>query len=140
MEPAPLCKIASGGEISRVNLAMKSILNNIDPACAFVFDEIDVGISGRAAQKVAEKMYGISSKNQVLCVTHLPQIAAIADNHLLISKNEDKGETVTDVREIKDNERVKEIARIIGGVSVTELTLKNAEETLRLAQNFKEEK
>lgn len=140
MEPAPLCKIASGGEISRVNLAMKSILNNIDPACAFVFDEIDVGISGRAAQKVAEKMYGISSKNQVLCVTHLPQIAAIADNHLLISKNEDKGETVTEVREIKDNERVKEIARIIGGVSVTELTLKNAEETLRLAQNFKEEK
>lgn len=136
----PLCKIASGGEISRVNLAIKSILYNIDPACAFVFDEIDVGISGRAAQKTAEKMYGISSGNQVLCVTHLPQIAAMADNHLLITKNEDNGETKTHVKKIEGSERVKEIARIISGVSLTELTLKNAEETLLLAQKFKNEK
>ena len=140
MEPQPLCKIASGGEISRVNLAIKSILYNIDPACAFVFDEIDVGISGRAAQKTAEKMYGISSKNQVFCVTHLPQIAAMADNHLLISKDESTFETVTGVRKIEGNDRIKEIARIISGVSVTDLTLKNAEETLKLAEEYKKDK
>jgi len=140
MELQPLSKIASGGEISRVNLAMKSILYNIDPACAFVFDEIDVGISGRAAQKIAEKLYGISSKNQILCVTHLPQIAAMADNHFLISKDESKSETETTVHKIEGKARTDEIARIISGVSVTELTIKNAEETLKLAENFKKEK
>ena len=140
MELQPLCKIASGGEISRVNLAMKSILYNIDPACAFVFDEIDVGISGRAAQKTAEKLYGISSKNQILCVTHLPQIAAMADNHLLILKDESKSETQTTVHKIEGKSRTEEIARIISGVSVTELTIKNAEETLKLAEDFKKEK
>ena len=137
MEVQPLCKIASGGEISRVNLAIKSILYDIDPACAFVFDEIDVGISGRAAQKTAEKMYGISSKNQVLCVTHLPQIASMADNHLLITKNEKEDQTVTEVSKIEGAERTEEIARIISGVSVTELTLKNADETLKLAEEYK---
>ena len=85
-------------------------------------------------------MYGISSKNQVFCVTHLPQIASMADNHLLITKNEDLGETRTEVTKIEGKNRVKEIARIIGGVSVTELTLKNAEETLKLAQDYKNTK
>lgn len=138
MEPQPLSKIASGGEISRVNLAIKSILYNIDPACAFVFDEIDVGISGRAAQKTGEKMYELSCNNQILCVTHLPQIASLADNHLLITKNEEDNVTSTHIRYIKGDERAKEIARITGGVAVTNLTLKNAEETLMLAQKYRQ--
>lgn len=138
MEPQPLNKIASGGEISRVNLAIKSILYNIDPACAFVFDEIDVGISGRAAQKTGEKMYELSQNNQILCVTHLPQIASLADNHLLITKNEDNQMTETGIKYIKDDDRTLEIARMTGGVEVTELTLKNAEETLMLAKKYRE--
>lgn len=138
MEPQPLHKIASGGEISRVNLAIKSILYNIDPACAFVFDEIDVGISGRAAQKTGEKMYELSLNNQILCVTHLPQIASLADNHLLITKKEDDKMTETGIKYIEDEERTQEIARMTGGVEVTELTLKNAEETLMLAKKYRQ--
>lgn len=138
LEVQPLNKIASGGEISRVNLAIKSILYNIDPACAFVFDEIDVGISGRAAQKTAEKMYELSLNNQILCVTHLPQIASLADNHLLITKTQEDNITSTEIKYIDGEERIKEIARITGGVSVTELTLKNAEETLMLAQKYRQ--
>lgn len=137
MEPQPLHKIASGGEISRVNLAIKSILYNIDPACAFVFDEIDVGISGRAAQKTGEKMYELSLNNQILCVTHLPQIASLADNHLLITKSEEEQMTTTDIKYIENDERTKEIARMTGGVEVTKLTLENAEETLMLAKKYR---
>lgn len=137
MPPAPLSKIASGGEISRVNLALKSVLRGIDPACAFVFDEIDTGLSGRAAQKTGEKMYGISQASQVLCVTHLPQIAAMADQHILVSKEEREGETLTRVSAIENGERVNELARMLGGVEVTELTYKNAEEMLDLAKKFK---
>ena len=139
MEVAPLSKIASGGEISRVNLALKSVLRGIDPACAFVFDEIDTGLSGRAAQKTGEKMYHISRASQVLCVTHLPQIAAMADNHILVCKEETREDTVTTVSTIEDNERVGELARMIGGVSVTELTYQNAKEILDLAKKFKQE-
>ena len=139
IEAAPLCKIASGGEISRVNLALKSVLRGIDPACAFVFDEIDTGLSGRAAQKTGEKMYHISKGAQVLCVTHLPQIAAMADNHILVSKEETKEETVTTVSAISESERANELARMIGGVSVTELTYQNAREILDLAKQLKQE-
>ncbi len=137
MEPQLLTKIASGGEISRVNLAIKSVLYNIDPACAFVFDEIDVGISGRAAQKTGEKMYGLSKSNQILCVTHLPQIASMADNHLLVLKDETSGRTETTIRYVEDEKRAEELARMMGGVEVTELTLRNAEETLQLAREYK---
>ncbi len=137
MELQPLMKIASGGEISRVNLAIKSVLYNIDPACAFVFDEIDVGISGRAAQKTGEKMYSLSENNQILCVTHLPQIAAMADNHLLVLKDERDGNTTTTIEYVKNEKRTGELARMTGGVEVTELTLKSAEETLMLADEFK---
>ncbi len=133
----PLSKIASGGEVSRVNLALKSVLRGIDPACAFVFDEIDTGLSGRAAQKTGEKMYAISQDSQVLCVTHLPQIAAMADQHILVSKGETDGETITQVSAIENGERVKELARMLGGVTVTELTYQNAEEMLALAKKFK---
>lgn len=137
MAAAPLAKIASGGEISRVNLALKSVLRGIDPACAFVFDEIDTGLSGRAAQKTGEKMYAIGKDSQVLCVTHLPQIAAMADHHILVSKEETKEETITTVCAISKDERTDELARMIGGVSVTELTRQNAKEILELAQEFK---
>ncbi len=137
MELQPLIKIASGGEISRVNLAIKSVLYNIDPACAFVFDEIDVGISGRAAQKTGEKMYSLSKDNQILCVTHLSQIAAMADNHLLVLKDEADGITKTTIKYVENKNRAEELARMIGGVEVTPLTLKNAEETLMLAENYK---
>lgn len=137
MPLSPLSKIASGGEVSRVNLALKSVLRGIDPACAFVFDEIDTGLSGRAAQKTGEKMYGISQDSQVLCVTHLPQIAAMADHHILVSKEETQGETLTQVSAITEENRTKELARMLGGVEVTELTYKNAEEMLDLAKKFK---
>lgn len=139
MHPAPLSKIASGGEVSRVNLALKSVLRGVDPACAFVFDEIDTGLSGRAAQKTGEKMVAISQNAQVLCVTHLPQIAAMADHHILVSKQEAQGETVTVVHSVEEQERISELARMIGGVEVTELTHKNAEEILTMAKEFKSE-
>ena len=139
MEPQPLHKIASGGEISRVNLALKSVLRGIDPACAFVFDEIDTGLSGRAAQKTGEKMYAIGQDSQVLCVTHLPQIAAMADWQILVSKEETNGETVTTVTPVEGAARVEEIARMIGGAEMTDLTLKNAAEILELAMKQKTE-
>ncbi len=137
LPPAPLSKIASGGEISRVNLALKSVLRGIDPACAFVFDEIDTGISGRAAQKTGEKMCAIAKESQVLCVTHLPQIATMADQHILVNKEDIAGETVTSVCEITGEQRVTEISRMIGGVAVTEITRQSAEEMLNLAAEFK---
>jgi DNA repair protein RecN (Recombination protein N) len=145
MAVAPLSKIASGGEISRVNLAIKSVLSGVDPAYSFVFDEIDNGISGRAAQKTGEKIYNLSKNNQILCVTHLPQIAAMADNHILVSKDElfidvnggKTSETVTNISVIEAENRAVELARMIGGVTVTELTMKNAVEILTLAEEFK---
>jgi DNA repair protein RecN (Recombination protein N) len=137
MAVAPLAKIASGGEISRVNLAIKSILTGIDPACAFVFDEIDNGIGGRAAQKTAEKMYNLARENQILCVSHLPQIAAMADNHILVSKMEKDNQTITQIEVITDEKRAEELSRMIGGVELTELTTKNAIEILKLAKEYK---
>ncbi len=137
LPPAPLSKIASGGEISRVNLALKSVLRGIDPACAFVFDEIDTGLSGRAAQKTGEKMCAIGKDSQVLCVTHLPQIAAMADQHFLVNKEELAEETVTRVCTITGDARINEISRMIGGVAVTEITRQSAEEMLHLAEAFK---
>ncbi len=137
LPPAPLSKIASGGEISRVNLALKSVLRGIDPACAFVFDEIDTGLSGRAAQKTGEKMCAIGKDSQVLCVTHLPQIAAMADQHFLVNKEELTEETVTGVCAITGEARINEISRMIGGVAVTEITKQSAEEMLKLAETFK---
>ncbi len=137
LPPAPLSKIASGGEISRVNLALKSVLRGIDPACAYVFDEIDTGLSGRAAQKTGEKMCAIGTDSQVLCVTHLPQIAAMADQHFLVNKEELAGETVTGVCAITEDARINEISRMIGGVAVTEITRQSAEEMLKLAETFK---
>ena len=126
----PLSKVASGGELARIMLAMKNVLAQQDQVSTLVFDEVDTGVSGRAAQKVAEKLRSVASSKQVLCVTHLPQIAAMAHTHLLIAKTERNGRTYTSVTPLDVEGRKAELARIIGGASITETTLKSAEEML----------
>ncbi len=127
----PMSKVASGGELARIMLAIKNVLAEQDQTGTLIFDEVDAGVSGRAAQKVAEKLLAVSANKQVLCVTHLPQIAAAADHHLLISKSEKEGRTYTHVEPLDRTGRSREIARIIGGAEITETTLRSAEEMLR---------
>lgn len=124
----PLKDVASGGELSRIMLALKTVLADTDEIETLVFDEIDAGISGRTAQKVAEKLHVIGKGHQVLCITHLPQIASMADNHYLISKSTDGTSTHTDIRYITGEESVAEIARMMGGNEITESVLKAARE------------
>lgn len=126
----PLSKVASGGELARIMLAMKNVLAEKDQIGCLIFDEVDTGVSGRAAQKVAEKLKSVATHKQVLCVTHLPQLAALADTHLLISKSERQGRTFTSVVPLDREGRKRELARIIGGTNITETTLKSAEEML----------
>ena len=128
----PMSKVASGGELARIMLAMKNVLAEKDQVNTLIFDEVDTGVSGRAAQKVAEKLRSVASHKQVLCVTHLPQMAALAHTHLLIAKSERDGRTYTTVTPLDVEGRKKELARIIGGTNITETTLKSAEEMLRL--------
>ena len=128
----PLSKVASGGELARIMLAMKNVLAERDQVATLIFDEVDTGVSGRAAQKVAEKLRSVAAHKQVLCVTHLPQLAALANTHLLIAKGERDGRTYTTVTPLDIEGRKKELARIIGGTNITETTLKSAEEMLRL--------
>ncbi len=128
----PLSKVASGGELARIMLAMKNVLAERDQVNTLIFDEVDTGVSGRAAQKVAEKLRSVAAHKQVLCVTHLPQLAALANTHLLIAKSERDGRTYTTVTPLDIEGRKKELARIIGGTNITETTLKSAEEMLRL--------
>lgn len=130
-EPKPMNKIASGGELSRIMLAVKNVLASADDVPTMIFDEIDTGISGRAAHKVGVKLYEIARKRQVLCVTHLAQIAAMGDRHLLIEKRSDESRTYTNVHALEFEERKREIARIISGESDNEITLKSAEELLK---------
>ena len=127
----PLSKVASGGELARIMLAMKNVLAEKDQIGTLIFDEVDTGVSGRAAQKVAEKLRSVAAHKQVLCVTHLPQLAALADTHLLITKSERDGRTYTSVTPLDREGRKRELARIIGGTNITETTLKSAEEMLR---------
>ena len=127
----PLAKVASGGELSRIMLAMKTVLSAGEQGMSAVFDEVDAGVSGRAAQRVAEKLQTMAKVRQVLCITHLPQIAAVADGHLLIAKTEREGRTFTEVTPLDREGRKREIARIIGGAVITEKTLASAEEMLK---------
>ena len=126
-----MSKVASGGELARIMLAMKNVLAEQDQVNTLIFDEVDTGVSGRAAQKVAEKLRSVAVHKQVLCVTHLPQLAALANTHLLIAKSERDGRTYTTVTPLDTEGRKRELARIIGGTNITETTLKSAEEMLR---------
>lgn len=134
----PLAKIASGGELSRLMLALKTIFIDVDPIDTVVFDEIDTGVSGRAAQSIAEKMAGLARKNQVLCITHLPQVACMADHHYLIAKEVSDRKTRTRVERLNAEGRATELARMLGGVEVTTTTRRHAEEMLRLAERMKQ--
>lgn len=134
---APLAKIASGGELSRVMLSIKSIMSDNEKVETQIFDEIDAGISGRTAQMVAEKLSVIGKNRQVICITHLPQIAAMADNHYLIEKCANEGSTSTVIRPLGEEEITKELARILGGAKVTSATMESAKEMKVLADNLK---
>ena len=133
----PLYDVASGGELSRIMLAVKSCMAVEDNIGTLVFDEIDVGISGRAAQAVAEKMALISRKHQVISITHLPQIAAMADSHYLIEKSADEGKTVTKIVRLSETESITEIARLLGGASITDAVMSNALEMKQMAEKTK---
>ena len=126
----PMSKVASGGELARIMLAMKNVLAERDQIATLIFDEVDTGVSGRAAQRVAEKLKAVAAHKQVLCVTHLPQLAALADTHLLIAKEERQGRTYTTVTPLDFEGRKRELARIIGGANITDITLESAAEML----------
>ena len=138
-ELRPIHKIASGGELARIMLAMKNVLSEQDHVGTMVFDEVDTGVSGRAAQKVAEKMARISRRKQVLCVTHLPQLAAMADTHFSVEKGERNGRTYTEVRRLDREQRRQELARLTGGSHVSQTMLDGAEELLVQAEKFRAE-
>ncbi len=127
----PMSKVASGGELARIMLAMKNVLAEQDQVATLIFDEVDTGVSGRAAQRVAEKLRSVARNKQVLCVTHLPQIAALGDTHMLIAKSERDGRTYTTVTPLDREGRKQELARIIGGANITDITLQSAEEMLK---------
>jgi DNA repair protein RecN (Recombination protein N) len=130
-ELRPLARIASGGELSRILLALKSVASLDAPGKTLVFDEVDAGIGGRVAEVVGRKLKAMSLRHQVLCVTHLPQIASLADHHYLVRKRTEKGRTVTDVRSLEGAERVEEVARMLAGETVSEAARKHAREMVR---------
>ena len=133
----PLGQIVSGGELSRIMLALKAILADRDQIETLIFDEIDTGISGRTAQKVSEKMAVIGQHHQVLCITHLPQIAAMADSHFEIEKHLRGTETITQIHVLTENDSIRELARLLGGAEITPAVLENAKEMKELAQEQK---
>ena len=137
--PKPLGKIASGGELSRIMLALKTVLANNDEIETLIFDEIDTGISGRTAQKVSEKMDLIGRNHQVICITHLPQIAAMADTHFLIEKSVKENRTVTDLTKLSEEGSLRELARLLGSEEVSEAAISNAKEMKVTAQKAKEQ-
>ena len=135
--PRPLGEVASGGELSRIMLAIKTVLADTDDIPTLIFDEIDTGISGRTAQMVSERLSYIARKHQVLCITHLPQIAAMADTHFEIKKTVENGRTVTKIHKLNENEQFEELARLLGGAEITEAVRENAREMKRLAMERK---
>lgn len=136
-EPRPIQKVASGGELARIMLALKNVLAENEPIGTMVFDEVDTGVSGRAAQKVAEKLAQVSRKKQVLCVTHLPQLAAMADTHFCVEKGERDGRTFTQVSRLDREQRKQELARLTGGARITDAMLSGAEELISGAEEYK---
>ena len=135
--PCPLSKITSGGELSRLMLAIKLVIASQSDVSTLIFDEIDTGISGRTAQMVSERLSYIAKKHQVLCITHLPQIAAMADTHFEIKKTVENGRTVTKIHKLSENEQFEELARLLGGAEITEAVRENAREMKRLAMERK---
>lgn len=133
----PIQKVASGGELARIMLALKNVMAEDDGIGSLIFDEVDTGVSGRAAQKVAEKMADVARYKQVLCVTHLPQIAAMADTHFSVEKGERDGRTYTKVDRLNQSGRVDELSRLIGGAAITQALQKSAEELLRYAETYR---
>ena len=134
----PLSQVASGGELSRIMLALKTVLADKDEIETLIFDEIDTGISGKTAWKVSEKMGILGKKHQLICITHLPQIAAMADTHFLIEKSVKDERSATQIRKLQDKESVEELARMLGGASITENVLNNAREMKELATKSKQ--
>ena len=134
----PLAKIASGGELSRIMLALKTIFSESQGITSIIFDEVDTGVSGRVAQAIAEKISGIAQASQVLCITHLPQVAAMADHHYFIAKQVVADRTETSLTRLDENSRVDELARMSAGTQVTKLALEHAHELLKLADEVKE--
>lgn len=135
----PLARIASGGELSRIMLAIKTIFAESDGVTSIIFDEVDTGVSGRVAQAIANKISSIAGHSQVLCITHLPQVAAMADHEFKIAKAVHQGRTTTIVTRLSEDERVDELARMLAGTSVTQLTREHAQELLRLAEQTRAE-
>ena len=138
-ELKPLARVASGGELSRIMLALKSVFSGRDEIETMIFDEIDVGVSGRTAQMVSEKMAGLGLKRQILCITHLPQIASMADTHFIIEKTTDGQKTKTGIRELTKEGAVQEIARMLGGVEITDKVVESASEMKAMADKKKQE-
>ena len=130
----PLTKIASGGELSRIMLAFKSVVADKDDTDTLIFDEIDAGIRGKTAQMVGNKLKQLSKNHQIICITHLPQIAALADEHFIIEKNVLSNKTTTDIHELNEEESVNELARLLGGTTITEAAVNNAIEMKNLAK------
>lgn len=132
-----LARIASGGELSRIMLALKTIFAQNKGVTSIIFDEVDTGVSGRVAQAIAEKISQIATNSQVLCITHLPQVAPVADHHYFIAKHVANGRTETSLTILNDKERIEELARMLSGSSITTLTLEHAEELLKMAKEGK---
>jgi DNA repair protein RecN (Recombination protein N) len=130
-ELRPLARIASGGELSRIMLGLKSVVRSDAPGLTLVFDEVDAGIGGRVAEVVGRKLKAVAARQQVLCVTHLPQIAALADQHLAVRKKVEKGRTVTLVEPLTDDAQVEEVARMLGGETITSTARQHAREMLK---------
>lgn len=132
----PLGKVASGGELSRIALAVKTVMADTDEIPTLIFDEIDSGISGRTAQMVSQKMKLLAKTHQIICITHLPQIAAMADAHFLIEKSVERASTVSRIHPLREEESIEELARMLGGVEITDTVLQNAREMKRLAEKY----
>jgi DNA repair protein RecN (Recombination protein N) len=135
----PLDQIASGGELSRIMLALKTVVADRDDISTLIFDEIDAGISGKTAWKVSRKLGELSKEHQIICITHLPQIAAMADQHFMIEKGLSDGRTVTGIHSLDEDSSIKELSRLLGGESITEAVLSNAREMRRMAKEQNEE-